>query len=66
MRGRESRFKVMMIKMTDGESYEANRSLVQELTFHRLEEEMQKRGLEFTEVHMKNLEILSSDDIYTR
>ena len=55
----------MMIKMTDGDSFETNRSLVQELTFIRLEEELQKRGLEFTEVQMKNLGILSSDGIYT-
>ena len=55
----------MMIKMTDGDSFEANRSLVQELTFNRLNEELQKRGLEFTEVQMKNLGIISSDDIYT-
>jgi ATP-dependent DNA helicase RecG len=55
----------MMIKMTDGDSFEANRSLVQELTFNRLDKELQKRGLEFTEVQMKNLGILSSDDIYT-
>jgi ATP-dependent DNA helicase RecG len=55
----------MMIKMTDGDLFEANRSLIQELTFNRLDEELQKRGLEFTEVQMKNLGILSSDDIYT-
>ncbi len=55
----------MMIKMTDGDSYEANRSLVQELTFNTLNDELQKRGLEFTEVQMKNLGILSSDNIYT-
>lgn len=55
----------MMIKITDGDSFETNRSLIQELTFNRLEEELQKRGLEFTEVQMKNLGILSSEDIYT-
>lgn len=55
----------MMIKITDGDSFETNRSLIQELTFNRLKEEMQKRGLEFTEVQMKNLGILSADDIYT-
>ena len=55
----------MMIKMTDGDSFETNRSLVQELTFNRLEDELQKRGLEFTEVQMKNLGIISTDDIYT-
>ena len=55
----------MMIKMTDGDSFEANRSLVQELTFNTLNDELQKRGLEFTKVQMKNLGILSSDNIYT-
>lgn len=55
----------MMIKMSDGNSFESNRSLVQELTFNRLEEELEKRGLKFTEVQMKNLGILSTDDIYT-
>lgn len=55
----------MMIKMTDGDSFETNRSLVQDLTFHILDGELKKRGLEFTEVQMKNLGILSSDGIYT-
>ncbi len=55
----------MMIKMTDGDSFETNRSLIQELTFNRLEEELKMRELEFTDVQMKNLGILSSDDIYT-
>ena len=55
----------MMIKMTDGDSFETNRSLVQELTFQRLDEEFQKRDLEFTEVQMRNLGILSTDNIYT-
>ena len=55
----------MMIKMTDGDSFEVNRSLIQKLTFNRLNEELQKRGLEFTEVQMKNLGILSSENIYT-
>ena len=55
----------MMIKMTDGDTFEANRSLIQELTFNTLNDELQKRELEFTEVQMKNLGILSSDNIYT-
>ncbi|HBF77500.1 MAG TPA: AAA family ATPase [Clostridiaceae bacterium] len=55
----------MMIKMTDGDSFETNRSLVQELTFNTLDEELRKRGLEFTKIQMKNLGILSDDDIYT-
>jgi ATP-dependent DNA helicase RecG len=55
----------MMIKMTDGDSFESNRSLIQELTFNSLNKEMERRNLEFSEVHMKNLGIFSSDDIYT-
>lgn len=55
----------MMIKMTDGDSFETNRSLIQELTFNKLEDELKRRNLEFTEVQMKNLGILSPDNIYT-
>lgn len=55
----------MMIKMTDGDSFETNRSLIQELTFNSLSKEMEKRNLEFSEIQMKNLGILSSDGIYT-
>ncbi len=55
----------MMIKMTDGDSFESNRSLIQELTFTSLNKEMERRNLEFSEVQMKNLSILSSDNIYT-
>lgn len=55
----------MMIKMTDGDSFETNRSLIQELTFNKLEDELKRRDLEFTEVQMKNLGILSPDNIYT-
>ena len=55
----------MMIKMTDGDSFETNRSLIQELTFNSLNKEMERRKLEFTGVQMKNLGILSSDGIFT-
>lgn len=55
----------MMIKMTDGDAFESNRSLIQELTFIVLNKEMESRNLEFTQVQMKNFGILSSDDIYT-
>lgn len=55
----------MMIKMTDGDSFETNRSLLQELRFSSLEKEMERRNLEFTQVQMKNLGILTSDDLYT-
>lgn len=55
----------MMIKMTDGDSFETNRSLIQELTFNSLSKEMERRKLEFTGGQMKNLGILSSDGIFT-
>lgn len=55
----------MMIKMTDGDTFETNRSLIQELTFRYFGKEMERRKLECSEVQMKNLGILSSDGIYT-
>jgi len=55
----------MMIKMTDGESFENNRSLVQDLTFASLNREMALRQLECSQVQMKNLGIQTGDDIYT-
>jgi len=55
----------MMIKMTDGDSFETNRSLIQELTFTSLQREMERRNIECTQVQMKNLGILSHDDIFT-
>jgi ATP-dependent DNA helicase RecG len=55
----------MMIKMTDGDSFENNRSLIQDLTFTSLNKEMGRRNLEFSQVQMKNLGILSADNIYT-
>lgn len=55
----------MMIKMTDGDSFEVNRSLIQDVTFNSLKDEMAKRNLEFTEVQMQNIGIISSDNIYT-
>lgn len=55
-----------MIKVSDGDSFEANRSLVQDLTFNSLSEEMAKRNLEFTKIQMKNIGILSADNLYTK
>lgn len=51
--------------MTDGDTFETNRSLNQELTFNSLGKEMERRNLDFSEIQMKNLGILSSDGIYT-
>lgn len=55
----------MMIRVTDGDTYEKNRSLIQELTFNSSSKEMERRNLEFTEMQMKNLGILPSDSIFT-
>lgn len=55
----------MMIKTTDGDSFEMNCSIVQELTFNSLSEELEKRNLEFAGVQMENLGIVTSDKIYT-
>lgn len=55
----------MMIKSTDGDSFERNRSMVQELTFGALSQELEKRNLEFTKIQMENLGIITSDKIYT-
>ncbi len=55
----------MMIKTTDGDSFESNRSLYQDLTFTALNREMERRSLECSSVQLKNLGILSPDSIYT-
>lgn len=46
------------IYTTDGDSFEMNRSMVQELTFNALSNELEKRNLEFTQVQMENLGII--------
>lgn len=55
----------MMIKISDGDSFESNRSLIQELTFDSLNKEMERRNLEFSKVQMKKIGILMPDEIYT-
>jgi ATP-dependent DNA helicase RecG len=55
----------MMIKTSDGDSFESNRSLIQSLTFTHFQKEMEKRDLEISQMRMKNLGLLSDDDIYT-
>ncbi len=54
-----------MIKNTDGDSFEASRSLLQDLTFNALSKEFEKRELNFTQIQMENLGIMTSDKIYT-
>lgn len=54
-----------MIKETDGDSFEAMRSLEQELTFTAAEKEFSIRNLEFNEPQRQTLKLISSDGIYT-
>ncbi len=54
-----------MIRMADGDSFENNRALIQELTFDSLNREMRLRELEFSRVQMRNLGILSGEDLFT-
>ena len=54
-----------MIKDTDGDSFEAMRSLEQNLTFQATEKEFAMRDLAFGISQMKTLGILNTDGIYT-
>ena len=54
-----------MIKETDGDSFEAMRSLEQNLTFQAAAEEFRSRNIEFGPAQMKTLGILNTDGIYT-
>lgn len=54
-----------MIKISDGNSFELNRSLEQDLPFETLSKEMKLRNIDFKEVNKKNLSILNNDNIYT-
>lgn len=51
-----------MIRETDGASFERNRSLIQDLTFHTLQQEMERRKLEFGEAQQKTLGISARTD----
>ncbi len=55
----------LMIKETDGDSFEELRSLEQELTFHATGGEFGQRGIPFENLQKKTLGILNADDIYT-
>lgn len=54
-----------MIKESDGDSYEANRSLLQELTFTQAGKVMAERKIEMSTVQPKDIGVMSSDGIYT-
>ena len=54
-----------MIMETSGKSYEACRSLNQELSFETLEAEMKQRNIEFGAAQMKTLKLIGDDGLYT-
>lgn len=54
-----------MIKLTDGDRFEAVRSLTQELTFNAAVEEFSRSGVEFGEIQMRTLGLIGSDGLYT-
>ena len=54
-----------MIKETDGDNYEEMRSLNQELTFAKVTEEFEKRGLTFSEPQMKTLGLIDRGGLYS-
>lgn len=54
-----------MIKETSGDSYEAARSLNQQLTFEKAREFFQKRNVEFEQAQMRTLHLIGEDQTYT-
>lgn len=54
-----------MIKETDGDSFEAMRSLEQNLTFAAAEEQFSKRNVAFDTAKMQTLGMVSQDGIYS-
>ncbi|MCK9253501.1 MAG: putative DNA binding domain-containing protein [Clostridiales bacterium] len=54
-----------MIRESESDSYEANRSLLQDLTFDYAKAELASRKIEFGKVQQKNIGVLTSDAIYT-
>lgn len=54
-----------MIVQNSARSYEACRSLKQELSFRALKQEMSKRNIEFGEAQMRTLKLIGEDGLYT-
>ena len=54
-----------MIKETDGDSFEAMRSLNQALSFHDTEKEFQHRKVDFGAQQMRSLKLVDRDGLYT-
>lgn len=55
----------MMIKLSDGESFEDNRAILQNLTFDSLSKEMASRDLKFSKAQMISLGIVNQQGLYT-
>lgn len=54
-----------MIKETDGDRFEAMRSMNQELTFEVAEKEFQLRKVEFGIQQMRTLKLIDKDGLYS-
>lgn len=54
-----------MILQTGGKSYEAARSMNQELSFQTMDLEMKRRGIEFGSAQMRTLKLIGEDGLYT-
>ena len=54
-----------MIKETDGDRFEAMRSLNQELTFETAKKEFALRNIDFGPQQMRTLKLLDQDDLYS-
>ena len=54
-----------MIKETSGDSYEAARSINQQLTFDKATEFFKKRNVEFGKAQMRTLHLIGEDDTFT-
>ena len=48
-----------------GKSYEESRSMVQELTFSVLEDELSQKNIDFGVSQMKNWRLIDEDGLYT-
>ena len=55
----------LMIKQTDGDSFEVMRSLNQELTFLDIEKEFKSRSVEFGLKQMRTLKLIDNDGLYS-
>lgn len=54
-----------MIKETDGDSFEAMRSLNQELTFEAAAKEFELRMIQFGSMQMRTLKLINNENLYT-